>query len=117
MPGQFDYAQVFTAVGLAFLLGMLVGSLVRTPVRVFLGLVGVVIGVYWFLSPEEVEGWLRSWAGYLERQVPLWTEWGVRWLAWMLRNPQEAIAYIGGVLLSAGPTYAFWAGLLGRVLV
>lgn len=108
--------EAFVAVGLGFLLGLLVGSLVRVPARALLALVGVALGVYGFLAPGEVEGWFRDWGLYLQREVPRWVDWGVRWVEWGLREPQRAVEYLGGVLLSVGPQYAFWAGVVGRVL-
>lgn len=104
------------SLGLAFLLGSLVGSVVRVPVRFLLGTAGLLIGVYWFLSPQEVEAWVWGWVAYLQGEVSRLVDQGVRLLAFAIRSPEGALTGLSGLLLSVGPTYAFWAGVIGRVL-
>ncbi|WP_243027866.1 hypothetical protein [Thermus albus] len=104
------------SIGLAFLLGLAVGSVLRIPLRFLLGGMAFLIGVYWVLSPHEVEGWISSWRGYVEREVSHLLVWGTRFFTFAVHSPQEALAQVSGFLLSVAPTYAFWAGVLGRVL-
>lgn len=108
--------EAFLSMGLAFLLGMAVGGVLRGPIRAFLAVLGVALGLYGLWAQEEVRLWVEGWAAYLAGEVSRMAEIGARWAAWAVREPQRAVEFLGGYLVQVGPTYAFFAGVLGRVL-
>lgn len=112
---ELDSGQILP-IFIAFFLGLVVGGVLRVPVRVGLGVLGVVLAVYALWAPSEVMGWVRDWGFWLEREAEGLTRVLQGWVYVVLRNPQEFERFLVAEVVRLGPQVAFWAGVVGRVL-
>lgn len=99
--------------GIAFLFGLAVGGFLRTPIRVVLSALALVLLSWLYLDPSAWK-WVEAWLAWGEKALTSWVQTAASWVVWALQNPQALSPdRLLGLLSSVDLRYAFLAGLIG----